>query len=148
MMAKHWSARALELDAPIELELPAAAVAIDLDVYAPQRAKPPSKRKPKPDAEERDALPADRNRIGWYRAPLTTSKTHIVGFAYCKSRNAAGYFVSFTIMWRGAAWTVPGTRSNFHGWKTKRAAMDYCLDRVRDARKPKRERRYVIREPQ
>lgn len=133
----------LDLDAPMpEPMIASRSVEIETDLFKKKRQL-----KPKPEEEARDAMPRDRNRIGWWKAPSTTLPGHTVGFAYAKSKNEAGFYVSFTIIWKGRAWNTVPTRSNMHGWKTKRAAMDYCLDRQRDAQRPKRERRYVITAP-
>ena len=61
-----------------------------------------------------------------------------IGYCYSHHRNVAGFYLSWTEVWKGSN----GYRENFKGWESKRDAIEYCRMRVRDAKKPKAERKF------
>lgn len=112
----------------------------DIERVEMDRAEVEAKKDP---AAYRDSQIIERGkdtRFHYYSAPKGALPGHRVTFCYSKHRNIAGYYLTWTETWKGDR----GRRSNFHGWETKRAAIDYCLDRLRDSRRPKSERRFVL----
>jgi len=61
-------------------------------------------------------------------------------FCYTQFKNVAGYYLTWTETWGGKQ----GRRTGFQAWKTKREAMEYCQERMKDACKPKAERKFVL----
>lgn len=77
----------------------------------------------------------------FYRAAAGVGrKCQAVRFCYSVHRNAAGYYLS----WIEIETKKVVKRFNIRGSQTKREAIDGCLERLRDSRKPKAERRFTI----
>lgn len=128
------------------LELPASirdlmsSMMNDIEQISRERIEQEAKANPK---AYRDCNQMERGKgtnFRYYVAPKDARPGTRVCFCYTKHRNVAGFYLSFTEVWKGRN----GSRSNWHGWETKQAAIDYCKERLRDASKPKAERRYAI----
>lgn len=125
MTNAHWATRSLDLD-----EIPA-------------RKPPPPTPKPDRDSQIMEGGKDARYYRRYYKAPKKASPGITVRFCWTTARNVAGCYLTYTEVLNGSV----VSRSNWHGWKTKKAAMEYCRDRYFDASKPKAQRRYLIPRP-
>src|SRR5215475_1630709 len=94
--------------------------------------------KANPHAFRRSTVMKD-TRFHYYHLP-GKRKGYYHAFCYTQFKNVAGYYLTWTETWGGKL----GRRTGWQAWKTKREAMDYCLERWKDGKKPKAMRKYVL----
>lgn len=75
-----------------------------------------------------------------YFESKTARRGQITRWCYAKNPNVAGYYLSWIEVWKGS----DGARCTWHGWETKKAAIEDCRARYRDSKKPSADRRYTV----
>jgi hypothetical protein len=63
-----------------------------------------------------------------------------VRFCCSHHKNVAGFYLTWIELWTGKS----GQRTMWRGWEKKGEAREYCEMRVRDANKPKAERKFTL----
>lgn len=128
-----------ELQMPDEIRHLMASMWADIQRSTNDRIEREAKENP---AQYRDCTLVERGkstRFHFWSVP-GLSKGKSIAFCYAQHRNVAGYYLTWTEVWSGRN----GYRTNIHGWETKHDAMDYCRERLADAKKPKADRKFVL----
>lgn len=121
-------------NAPPEVQRLFAEMWADMRRIERERSEKEAKTDPKAYRNSLEMETGKGTGYSYYNGPGRTR------FCYSRSRNIGGYYLAWVERetGRGKKWLCK--RTGFQGFNTKRGAMDHCLWRLREAKKPAGER--------